>query len=157
MGGGSFETPVPQILAGVQYVKTVSFAVHDSPGILGRLPAQPHIALGLDVTAQQLGDHQPNFEVALRMRVQSLMAAPTAETPEPATIYQADILYAGMFTLQNATPETFEPMLLIEAPRLIFPAARNYLADLTREAGLPPTLLQPVDFRALWRQRRAEP
>ena len=45
-------------------------------------------------------------------------------------------------------------MLLIECPRLLFPYARNILADVTRDGGFPPVLLQPIDFVALWQARK---
>ena len=46
-------------------------------------------------------------------------------------------------------------MLLVECPRLLFPFARNILADVTRDGGFPPVLLAPIDFVALWQSRRA--
>jgi len=154
LAGGASAAPRPLLLAGNQYVKSVSFQINDTPAIFSNLPATPHVALNLDVTARQLADGQPNFEVCLVMHCQSLVSAPTAEAPSPTRIFEANISYAGLFALQNATNEALEPMLLIDAPHLLFPAARNYLADLTREAGLAPTLIQQVDFRALWQQRR---
>ena len=49
-----------------------------------------------------------------------------------------------------------EPVLLVECPRILFPFARNILAEVTRDGGFPPVLLQPIDFVALWQQRRAQ-
>ena len=40
--------------------------------------------------------------------------------------------------------------------RLLFPFARNVLADATREGGFMPVLLTPIDFVALWQSRRAQ-
>ena len=45
-------------------------------------------------------------------------------------------------------------VLLVECPRLLFPFARNILADVTRDGGFPPVLLSPIDFVALWQNRR---
>ena len=47
-------------------------------------------------------------------------------------------------------------MVLIECPRLLFPFARQIIADAVRNGGFPPLLLEPVDFAALYRQRLAE-
>ena len=47
-----------------------------------------------------------------------------------------------------------EAVLLVECPRLLFPFARNILADVTRDGGFPPVLLTPIDFVALWQARR---
>ena len=45
-----------------------------------------------------------------------------------------------------------KPVLLIEAPRLIFPFARRILSDVTRDGGFPPLLLEPINFAALYQQ-----
>ena len=52
--------------------------------------------------------------------------------------------------------EQLEPVLLVECPRLLFPFARNILADVTRDGGFPPVMLAPIDFVALWQSRRGE-
>ena len=62
--------------------------------------------------------------------------------------------YCGIFTV-NVGADVLEPVLLVECPRLLFPFARNILAEVTRDGGFPPVLLQPIDFVALWQSRRA--
>ena len=61
-----------------------------------------------------------------------------------------------MFTLTGIPAESVEPVLLVECPRILFPFARNILAEVTREGGFPPVLMQPIDFLALWQSRRAQ-
>ncbi len=39
-----------------------------------------------------------------------------------------------------------QPFLLIEAPRLIFPFARQIVAEAVTNGGFPPLLLDPIDF-----------
>jgi preprotein translocase subunit SecB len=56
----------------------------------------------------------------------------------------------------NVEPNMLEPLLLVECPRLLFPFARNILADVTRDGGFPPVLLSPIDFVALWQSRRGQ-
>jgi preprotein translocase subunit SecB len=48
------------------------------------------------------------------------------------------------------------PLVLIECPRLLFPFARQIVADTVRDGGFPPLMLDPVDFSALYRQRMAQ-
>ena len=48
-----------------------------------------------------------------------------------------------------------EPVLLVECPRLLFPFARNILAEVTRDGGFPPVMLAPIDFVALWQSAAA--
>lgn len=153
---GAVQAGSPGLLIGNQYVRSLSLTVPGAPGVYANVPLRVHMALGIDVSARQLADNQPNFEVTLVMRAQGLRDAPSAEVPNPERLYEAELAYSGLVMLQNAGPDTFEPLLLIEAPRMLFPGARNVLAMNVREAGFPVTMLQPVDFVALWHARRAQ-
>ena len=42
--------------------------------------------------------------------------------------------------------EALQPFLLIEAPRLLFPFARQVVAEAISNTGFPPLLLDPIDF-----------
>ncbi|NHN84163.1 preprotein translocase subunit SecB [Acetobacter musti] len=145
----------PAVLMGAQYVRSVTFRVVDSIMLHTRPPVRPNTSLTLDVNARQVGENLPDFEVDLGMRCHGMADAP-ADGSQPPTLFEADIIYSGLFSLRNVTAETFEPLLLIEAPRMLFPAARNYLADLTREAGFLPVILQQFDFEALWMSQQAQ-
>ena len=65
-------------------------------------------------------------------------------------MFISELDYAGLFQLQNIAQDQLEPMLLIECPRLLFPFARRIIAEITREGGFPPLLIDPVDFVALY-------
>ena len=64
--------------------------------------------------------------------------------------------YAGLFQIRNVPQEHIQPLVLIECPRLLFPFARQIVADATRQGGFPPLMIDPVDFTALYRRRMAE-
>lgn len=154
LGGASQTPPAPSILMGIQYVKSVEFQVLGAPAIYSRVTERPHLGVSVDVRAHQMGENQPNFEVELILRCQGHLPA-QREGEEIVPLFDVNLIYAGIFTLQHATAETFETLLLIEAPRLLYPAARNMLATLCREAGFLPIIMQQIDFAALWRNRRA--
>ena len=64
------------------------------------------------------------------------------------------ILRHGEDVAQGRILSLTDAARLAGAPAL--PATmRGLLADVTREGGFPPVLLQPIDFVALWQQRRA--
>jgi preprotein translocase subunit SecB len=42
---------------------------------------------------------------------------------------------------------------LIECPRMLFPFARQIMADATRNGGFPPLMLDPIDFAAMYQKR----
>ena len=52
--------------------------------------------------------------------------------------------------------EHLGPVLFIECPRLLFPFARQIVADATRNGGFPPLLIDPIDFAQMFQQRMAE-
>ena len=48
-----------------------------------------------------------------------------------------------------------QPFLLIEAPRLLFPFARQIIAEAVSNSGFPPLLLDPIDFTAAYMAQAA--
>jgi preprotein translocase subunit SecB len=45
---------------------------------------------------------------------------------------------------------------MIQCPQLLFPFARQVIADASRNGGFPPLLIDPIDFVQLYRQRVAQ-
>lgn len=125
-----------------QYIKDLSFEVPGAPGIFSQLTSPPEIPIQVDIRVNRLGDNV--YEVILHLKVDATLG------DKPVFIIELD--YAGVFTV-NAPEEHVEPLLTIESPRLLFPFARNIIADVTRDGGLPPLMLQPVDFVSIYRQR----
>ncbi len=150
----------PPLVVNIQYVKDLSFEVPGAPQIFTQLRAQPSVNINLDVQARRVQEGQDIFEVSLLIRaeaheVQEQTGANNAG-PAPNTVFVAEMTYSGVFTLSGLPENAVEPVLLVECPRILFPFARNLLADVTREGGFPPVLLQPIDFVALWQARRAQ-
>ena len=152
--------PVPQagppLLVNIQFIKDLSFEVPGAPEIYSSLRAQPNVQINLDVQARRIQEGQNVFEVVLVTRAEATEAPPAnGEAGQPGRpVFIAELSYAGVFTLTGVPEQSIEPILLIECPRLLFPYARNILADVTRDGGFPPVLLQPIDFVALWQARK---
>jgi preprotein translocase subunit SecB len=70
-------------------------------------------------------------------------------------LFAVELIFAGVFRIQNVPPDSLQPVILIECPRLLFPFAREIIATATRNGGFAPLLLNPIDFVALYRQRMA--
>lgn len=146
----------PPLVVNIQYVKDLSFEVPGAPGIFSQLRSQPQVAINLDVQARRVQDGQNVFEVSIVIRAEAHdNSNPNPAVPAP-TVFVAELTYAGVFTLSGLPENAIEPVLLVECPRILFPFARNILADVTRDGGFPPVLLQPIDFVALWQARRAQ-
>ena len=139
----------PKLIVGAQYLQTTSMATFGAPQVLYNLPPRPHIALHVDVNARQLTEDQPNFEVSLVLRGKGYRASIVPDAPEPEALYTFDLSYGGVFVVQNVDKTVAEALLLVEAPRHLFPSARQILLNLIREAGFPTINIQPIDFQSL--------
>ena len=152
---------IPGLVMNLQFIKDLSFEVPGAPQIFSTLKGAPNISLNLDVGVQRLEEQTAIFEVTLSIRTEA--TEPKAENGAAGPgqeggrrVFIAELAYSGVVTLNGVAAEHMEPMLLVEVPRLLFPYARNILADVTRDGGFPPVLLQPIDFVGLWQQRRAQ-
>ena len=147
--GNGEAAPGPQqpLLLNLQFTKDLSFEVPNAPEIFTTLREQPRVDLALDVQARPLQPDQNIYEVALQIRADA--------KANGQACFIAELVYCGIFTV-NVEPNLLEPVLLVECPRLLFPFARNILADVTRDGGFPPVLLAPIDFVQLWQSRRAQ-
>lgn len=148
----------PPLVVNIQYVKDLSFEVPGAPAIFSALRAQPQVSINLDVQARRVQEGQNVFEVSIVIRAEAHDNSNqgNGQTIPAPTVFVAELTYAGVFTLNGLPENAIEPVLLVECPRILFPFARNILADVTRDGGFPPVLLQPIDFVALWQARRAQ-
>lgn len=150
--------PAAPLVVNIQYIKDLSFEVPGAPAIFTTLRAAPRVDLNLDVQARRVTDGQDVFEVILAIRADATDPnAPANGAETPARVFLAELAYAGVFTLSGIPENTMEAVLLVECPRILFPFARNILAEITRDGGFPPVLMQPIDFLALWQSRRGQP
>jgi preprotein translocase subunit SecB len=153
------QPPTPPLVVNIQYVKDLSFEVPGAPGIYTQLRTQPQVNINLDVQARRVQEGQSAFEVSIVIRAEAHEAGQSGNgqtAAVPPVVFVAELTYAGVFTLSGLPDNAIEPVLLVECPRILFPFARNILADVTRDGGFPPVLLQPIDFVALWQARRAQ-
>jgi len=136
----------PQLNVLAQYVKDLSFENPNAPGSLQQQSQAPKINIQINVNAKPLA--QNDFEVELKIEGR-------AEVPN-LFLFSFDLLYAGVFKIQNVPQENVHAIVMIECPRLLFPFARETIATAVRNGGFPPLMIDPVDFVSLYRQRMAE-
>lgn len=134
---------LPQLQVNMQYIKDLSFEIPGAPHSFVEMQnRQPEIPIHVDVNVTNVGGNA--YEVVLHLKVEASI--------ESKPLFILELAYAGVFTV-NLPEEQIHPVLLIECPRLLFPFARNIVADMTRDGGLPPLMLQPLDFVQLYRAR----
>src|SRR5690606_36940482 len=129
-----------------QYLKDFSFENPAAPESLMNHNTQPQIDISVNVNAKAMA--KTDFEVELQLEAKA--------TDKDAVVFAVEILYAGIFRLENIPEEQLHALVLIECPRMLFPFARHILADATRNGGFPPLMIDPIDFNAMYRQRIAQ-
>lgn len=135
----------PRVAILTQYVKDLSFENPNAPGMLAASGEQPKINLAVNVQARRINEQQ--YEAEIKINVEARQA--------DRLVFMIELLYGGIFQLNNIPAENLQPVLLIECPRLIFPFARRIIADATRDGGYAPLMIDPIDFAALYRSQAA--
>jgi len=129
-----------------QYIKDLSFENPHAPHSLTAATARPAIDVDVDLKAQKL--QEDIYEMTLHIAARA--------TAEGSTLFLVELAYAGIFQLTNIPEDRIEPIVLIDCPFVLFPFARRVIADVTRDGGFPPLMLDPIDFHALYQQNRSK-
>jgi preprotein translocase subunit SecB len=149
-GNGESKSPTDasqaQVRVIAQYIKDLSFENPNVTKLAQGGGQAPNLRVEVNVNATKVSDK--SFESALQLKAEA--------TNNLGTIYDLELVYAGMFEIENMPQPSLEPFLLINCPSLLFPFARRLVADLTREGGFPPLLLDPIDFALLFQKRQEE-
>jgi preprotein translocase subunit SecB len=123
-----------------QFIKDLSF---ENPSV-GRVQVE--------------ANEQPNIRVEVNVNAQNMFESVTNLTAhcsvKGGVLYELEIQYGAALQLEGVPDQSLEPFLLINCPALTFPFVRRLVADITREGGFPPLLLDPIDFASLYMQRQ---
>jgi preprotein translocase subunit SecB len=135
----------PKLSVLVQYMKDFSFENPNAPRSFAPQQQAPNISIQVNVNARQLGP--ADYEVTL------LLEGGAGEGAN--TLFKFELNYAGVFRIENVPAEQIQPSIMIEGPRLLFPFARQIVAEAVKGGGFPPLYIDPIDFNALFVQRMA--
>ena len=143
-GAAPEQQPSLNVLA--QYVKDLSFESPGAPRSLRARDKAPAIAINVNVGANPLSDTE--YDVVLTLNAKASV--------EQEVLFNVELTYGGVFRLEGFPQEHMLPLLFIECPRLLFPFAREIIANASRNGGFPPLLLDPIDFGQMFQRRIAE-
>ena len=124
------------------YVKDLSLEIPNAPQVFLQ-NEQPQLEVQIDNGSEQFAEGA--FEVTVSVTV-------TARVDD-RTIFLAEAVQAGIFSIRGVPEADLEPLLAIGCPNIIYPYARETLSDMVTRGGFPPVLLAPVSFEALYAQR----
>jgi preprotein translocase subunit SecB len=145
---GKVKDSAPPVVVKVvgQYIKDLSFENPNIGKLLKEPGDNPNLQLGINVAAQGVGADL--YESTIDFNAQA--------TNQHGTVYELEVVYAGLFKIQNIPEQALEPFLLVNCPSILFPFLRRLVADISREGGFPPLLLDPFDFAQLYVRRQQE-
>ena len=126
----------PQLNVLAQYIKDFSFENPNAPRSLTPTEQQPQINIQINVNATPLSDSDIEVELKLEGKADA----------GGTVLFSFDLVFAGIFRIQNVPQDSVHPLVMIECPRLLFPFAREIVASAVRNGGFPPLLIDPVDF-----------
>ena len=141
---GNGAQPSLNVLA--QYVKDLSFESPGAPATLRNREKAPGININVNVNANPVSENE--FDVTLTLNAKA--------GSEKDVLFNVELIYGGVFRIAGFPQEHMLPLLFIECPRLLFPFARQVIAEATRNGGFPPLMIDPIDFAQMFQQRMAE-
>jgi len=130
----------------MQFVKHFSFDNPNGRAALAPTNVAPSIQIDININLLKIDDS--NYEVDLILKG-------GAKTPE-RQLFAFDLTYTGVYQIKNLLPQQIHPVMMIDAPRLLFPFARAIIAEESRNGGFPPLYIEPIDFVALYTQKLKE-
>jgi preprotein translocase subunit SecB len=125
-----------------QYIRDMSFENPGAPGSIMLGGPNPNFQVGINVGVKKQADDLYAVEITLNAKADR----------EKNVLFNVELIYGGVFRMQNIPEKDLAPLLLVECPRLIFPFARQVLATITQQGGFPPLMMEPVDFQAIYLQ-----
>ncbi|MBA2490176.1 MAG: protein-export chaperone SecB [Gammaproteobacteria bacterium] len=127
------------------YLKDVSFEAPNSPSIFTE-PWKPETSVQLSTERARLDEGL--HELVLGITVTAKMADKTA--------YLVEVKQAGIFALKGFAEPQMRQLLGSYCPNVLFPFAREAIAELITKGGFPPMLLAPINFDALNAQQQRQ-
>ena len=138
-GGNGADESQPQVSILAQYVKDLSVENPSAPQVYSwQVQPQLDVQFNLSVNNAAEGTHEVSLKFDISAR------------SDNGVHFVIDLSYAGLFAIRNVPEVALPPFLLIEAPRLLFPFARQIIAEAIANTGFPPLMLDPIDFASAY-------
>ncbi len=138
---------LPALMIGAQYIKDLSFENPQGPEVLASIQENPQVNIEVHTNARDLGENVHEVTLFVRGEAES----------DGKTVFIVELTYGGIITVNVTDEESIKPILLIEAPRHLFPFARAIVANVTRDGGFPPLLINPLDFAGIYLEQHGMP
>jgi len=128
------------------YVKDFSFESPQSPQIFAKTDWSPKTDLNLRSSHTTVSDDL--HEVVLTITVEA--------KDDDKTLFLIELHQAGLFQIAGYEEEQFRALVGSFCPNILFPYARESIANMISKGGFPEFILQPINFDALYAQSLAQ-
>lgn len=135
----------PELAITMQYIKDMSLETPHAPQIFTKLNNPPKLSVDLNIDVNKLAENQ--FEVTLNIHINADI--------ENEKLFIFELAYAAA-CYAKLPEEKMEPALFIDIPTMLFPYARQIISSNLADAGLPPLMLTPVDFVAVYKSKKEQ-
>ena len=142
---GSDGAPAPVWRLVSQYVKDLSFENPNAPASVLSGTSAPKFDVNINVGVNRQPSDLYSVEMTLKAKAER----------DDTLLFNIELVYGGAFLIKNVPDQQLAPLLMIESPRLLFPFARQILANVSQQGGFPPLMMEPVDFAQIYRSNLA--
>ena len=139
------QLPQPPVMVHHQYIRDLSLEIPHAPEIFKDSHGEPKINISVDINAKHLEANLFNVELSFHIE----------GDVENKKLFILEMIYGGVAAL-NVPQEHVEPVLMIEVPHLMFPYARQSISNVMASGGLPPLMLNPIDFVGMSQARHPQ-
>lgn len=136
----------PSIRILTQYIRDLSFENPRAPMSMASDGTAPKIDLEVELNAARSPDGQYQLEMTLKV----------GASREDQPVFHVELVYGGVFVIENVPDEQLEQVVLIECPRYLFPFARQIIGNVTGDGGFPPFRMEPLDFAGIYLARQQQ-
>ena len=128
------------------YVKDFSFESPHTPEVFTRTDWSPKTNLNLRSTHTTGSEN--SHEVVLTITIEA--------KEKDRTFFLVELQQAGLFHISGYGEDEFKAIVGSYCPNILFPYARESVANIVSKGGFPEFLLQPINFDALYAQGMAQ-
>lgn len=140
-------TATKQIAIQKIYVKDSSFESPHTPQVFSKKEWSPKTNLNLR-SSHSPGDSENNYEIVLTITIEA--------KEDDQTFFLVELQQAGLFHIVGYDKDEFRQIVGSYCPNILFPYARESVANMVSKGGFPEFLLQPINFDALYAQGMAQ-
>lgn len=128
------------------YVKDLSLEVPHAPAIFLETET-PEVDMRISTSHTQI--EEGYYECVVTVTV-------TATLPDQRTVFLNEVSQAGIFQMRHIPEEDMGALLGVACPGILYPYAREAVSSTITRAGLPPVVLAPINFDAMYAAQQAQ-